>query len=161
MALCFIGLGSNIGDGRAHLTRAWQHLGQHPKITPLTISSPYLSEPVGMESATWFTNAVGVLETQLAPHDLLNELLSVETTMGRNRLLGKDRVIDLDILYYNDLIVHDATLEIPHPEIQKRLFVLAPMHELAPDHVHPILLHSTSMMKHTVLADYAVKKTSW
>ncbi len=82
MALVFVGLGSNLGDGSANLTKAWKQLGRHPKITALSQSSPYLSEPVGMETQTWFTNTVGVLETRLTPEELLSELLRVEKKMG-------------------------------------------------------------------------------
>lgn len=161
MALIFIGLGSNLGDGKVNLTEAWKRLGKHPQITPLSLSSPYLSEPVGIETQNWFTNAVGALETKLSPEKLLLEILHVETEMGRNRLLGKDRAIDIDILYYDDLVLCSSNLEIPHPELHKRLFVLAPLEELSPDHIHPASQQSSRFMRQALNADYKVKKTSW
>ncbi len=161
MAVIFIGLGSNLGDGLVNLTEAWKQIGRHAKITALSLSSPYLSEPVGMKTLTWFTNAVGALETKLAPYELLQELLQVEKNMGRVRFLGKDRVIDLDILYYDDLVLYSPELDVPHPEMHKRLFVLAPLEELVPDHIHPALQQSSRHMKQTVRANYKVKKTSW
>ena len=161
MALVFIGLGSNLGDGCLNLTQAWKKLGELKNITPLALSSPYLSEPVGIETKTWFTNAVGVVESKLTPEEMLAELLEVEKEMGRNRLSGKDRTIDLDILYYDDVVINKPTLEIPHPEMHKRLFVLAPLEELAPDHKHPILQQTSRYMKQTLPAEYNVKKISW
>lgn len=138
MALVFIGLGANLGDGRDNLRQAWQRLGQLAQLTPLTLSHPYRSEPVGMESKHWFTNAVGVCETRLLPDALLASLLATETAMGRDRSQGLDRVIDLDILYYDDLVMQGPELALPHPEIANRLFVLAPLTELSPDHRHPV-----------------------
>jgi len=161
MALVFIGLGSNLGDGRVNLIEAWKQIGSQAQITPLSLSSPYQSEPVGMETQTWFTNAVGALETTLAPAELLKELLLVEKGMGRNRLSGKDRVIDLDILYYDDLILHSHDLDIPHPEMHKRLFVLAPLEELTPNHIHPVLQQSSRHMRLALQAHYEVSRMSW
>lgn len=161
MALVFIGLGSNLGAGRLNLPKAWKLIGSHAQITLLSLSSPYLSEPVDMETQSWFTNAVGALETKLAPAELLRELLLVEKKMGRDRRLGKDRVIDLDILYYDDLVLHTPDLDIPHPEMHKRLFVLAPLEELTPDRIHPALQQSSRHMRRTVQATYKVKRMSW
>ena len=135
----FIGLGSNLGDGQGNLRDAWQRLGQIAGITPNRLSSPYRTEPVGMDSKHWFTNAVGELCTSLAPMELLAAMLAIETALGRNRALTKDRPVDLDLLYYGDLMIQSQTLTVPHPHIANRLFVLAPLAEIAPEHVHPIL----------------------
>ena len=161
MALVFIGLGSNLGDGRVNLTKAWKLIGSHAVIIPLSLSSPYLSEPVGMDTPTWFTNAVGALETKLVPVELLKELLKVEEDMGRDRLLSRDRVIDLDILYYDDLVLYTPELDIPHPEMHNRLFVLAPLAELTPDHIHPVLQQSSRRMRRMLHSNYKVNKISW
>ena len=155
MALVFIGLGSNLGDTRVHVRQGWQRLGNHPDITLLAISSPYKTAPMGMESDQWFTNAVGVLQTTLSASDLLQHMLRVEEEMGRDRKAGMDRTLDLDILYYDDEIIAEAALEIPHPEISRRLFVLVPLVEVAPDHVHPILgLSSRAMNSSLVVNSY-------
>ncbi len=161
MSLVFIGLGSNLGSGRQNIKKAWQLLGQLEQTTILTLSSPFLSEPVGMESEHWFTNAVGVLECKLSPHQLLDAMLAIENKMGRDRQQGKDRTIDLDILYYDDMIIKEAELVIPHPEITNRLFVLAPLLEVAPDHLHPVAQQSSSAMKRNLASPFQVEKSSW
>lgn len=135
----YIGLGSNLGDGISNLSKAWQILLANEFVQSGHISSPYLTAPIGMESTHMFTNAVCQIVTTLSAHDLLETLLKVEKQMGRNRELGKDRQIDLDLLIYDDLVIHDQQLTLPHPEIQNRLFVLAPFIELAPNLIHPQL----------------------
>jgi len=136
---CFIGLCSNLGDGQANLIAAWQRLGQMAEISLQGLSSPYRTEPVGMDTEHWFTNAVGEIFTSLSPTELLAALLAIETDLGRNRALTQDRPVDLDLLYYGDLMIQSKTLTVPHPQIAHRLFVLAPLAELAPKHVHPVL----------------------
>ena len=93
----FIGLGSNLGPGQQHIKMAWIKLGQLKDTLALALSSPYLTDPMGMESEQLFTNAVGVLETRLSPRQLLGEMLAIELAMGRDREQGKDRQVDLDI----------------------------------------------------------------
>ncbi len=161
MALVFVGLGSNLGNGHANLQEAWQRLGVCSGIIPLSISNPYLSEPVGMESTHWFTNAVGGVETKLLPEELLVEMLRIELDMGRDRSVGKDRSIDLDILYYDDLVCQSPSLVLPHPELHNRLFVLAPLGELSPDHLHPIRRESTSQMRRLCGREQIIKKSTW
>ena len=161
MALVFIGLGSNIGSGRDNIQQAWRLLGRQENILALGLSSPYLTEPVGMISDHWFTNAVGALETRLTAADLLDTMLNIEKEMGRDRGRGMDRPIDLDILYYDDDIINEPTLTIPHPEIAGRLFVLAPLAEIAPDHIHPVTQLSSSAMKRQLITSFQVKKSSW
>ena len=135
----FIGLGSNLGDGQGNLIAAWQRLGQVAGIRLLRLSSPYRTEPIGMDTEHWFTNAVGEIRTSLSPTDLLTAMLAIETALGRDRTLTQDRPVDLDLLYYGDLMIQSLALTVPHPRIAERLFVLAPLAEIAPDHVHPIL----------------------
>lgn len=163
MALAFIALGSNLGDGRANLLRAWQGL-KGGGIIPLALSSPYKTAPVGMTSNSWFTNAVGMVETIKPPASLLTALLQLETSMGRDRSRGMDRVIDLDILYYDDLVCHSTGLDLPHPEMEGRFFVLSPLAELAPDHQHPVTgLSSRQMLRRLERhnQDQQIKKTTW
>lgn len=156
MALVFIGLGSNLGEGRLNLRSAWKQLGRQGGLQLLALSSPYLTRPVAKPE--WqasghrlgeqlFTNAVGVLESRLPPLELLRILQQVEKNLGRERERSLDRTIDLDLLYYDDLVLDTATLIVPHPEIAKRLFVLAPLEELAPDHPHPVLGLTTRQMR--------------
>ena len=160
MALVFIGLGSNLGNGRANLQEAWRRLGALAGLKTLILSHAYESAAVGMASAQLFTNAVGVCETKLPPQALLAGLLQTETAMGRDRTQGMDRIIDLDILYYDDCVVQDFTLSIPHPEISNRLFVLAPLAELAPDHKHPVTGLTSLQMQRRVF-DQMVNQIPW
>lgn len=133
----YVGLGSNLGDGQAILLAAWEALGKIERVTPGKLSSPYVTEPVGMSSRHWFTNAVGRLQTCLEPPALLRALLTVEAAFGRRRTPGgsgyEDRSLDLDLLYYDTHLVETAELVLPHPRIGERLFVLAPLAELAPE----------------------------
>ncbi len=132
-----IGLGSNLGDGRATLKEAWASLGTIAGIGLEGLSSPYFSAPVGMTSPHWFTNAVGRLLVTLAPLDLLQALMAVETRFGRKREMRafgyQDRSLDLDLLYYGEVVMDSPELTTPHPRIGERLFVLAPLAELDPD----------------------------
>lgn len=155
MSLAFISLGSNIGNGRENLSRAWSLLNTTQGITALVLSDPYLTKPVvkaewvakGLEfSDDFFTNAVGVLETTLDPHALLSATSDIEQKLGRDRSKTTDRTLDLDLIYYDDLIISDEVLTLPHPEMHKRHFVLTPLAELAPDRIHPVNGMSTLKM---------------
>ena len=161
MALAFIGLGSNLGQGRDNLLAAWKKLAATRGITCLTLSSPYLTEPVGVATENWFTNAVGAVETRLEAEELLACLLEIETRLGRDRSLGQDRIIDLDLLYHDDLVISSPGLSLPHPEIANRLFVLAPLAEIAPDHRHPLLGLSSRRMLQNLVQEAKVKKQGW
>lgn len=162
MALVFIGLGSNLGNGQVNIKQAWHLLGQETDNLLLALSSPYLTEPVGMAAdSPWFTNAVGALESKLSPNALLTTILSIEKQLGRDREQGMDRPVDIDILYYDDLVMNDPTLIIPHPEIAKRLFVLAPLAEIAPDHLHPVNNLSSSAMQRQLPSAFKVTKSAW
>lgn len=157
MGRAFIGLGSNLGDGRKNLLEAWRRLGAQAGLTLLALSSPYLTRP--LPKPEWlatgrslgegmFTNAVGVLESRLTPPELLAAMQGIETGMGRDRASSVDRPVDLDLLYFADLVLDGAYLHLPHPEIQARRFVLAPLAELAPDLRHPRLgLSSIQMLQ--------------
>ena len=139
MARAFIGLGSNLGDGLKNLEQAWRRIGQIKGVSLHAISSPYRTEPLGIDTEKWFTNAVGLLETMISCEQLMAALLEVERGMGRDRAKGPDRTVDLDLLFYDDLVYETATIVVPHPEVRNRLFVLAPLAELAPGFVHPVL----------------------
>lgn len=162
VATAFIGLGSNLGDGLCNLQAAWKKLGECNNIKLQQLSSPYKTEPIGIDSEHWFTNAVGIIETSLPPKKLLDVLLKVEREMGRDRVKGSDRSIDLDILFYDDIVLSDADLSLPHPEIQNRLFVLMPFKELAPDFIHIVFDKSIKELEAALLGSgQYIKKTSW
>jgi len=142
----FIGIGSNLGDRKANHLEAVERIQKLPNTRIVKQSSLYESEPLG-DAKTWFVNAVIEIETEASADDLLKRLKAIETTMGRKRARGKrwgSRIIDLDILFFNHEIIDKRTLKIPHPELQNRRFVLAPLSELAPQMIHPRLTATIS-----------------
>lgn len=159
----YIGLGSNLGEGLSNLQAAWQRLGLLPGITLQALSAPYRTSPVGMQSSSWFTNAVGRIATTLAPEELLQCLLQIEEEMGRRRELGQDRQIDLDILLYGDRVVMVPGLSIPHPRMHKRLFVLEPLCELNAELRHPVLGRSMRELLQEMRRDQSqsIQKSRW
>jgi 2-amino-4-hydroxy-6-hydroxymethyldihydropteridine diphosphokinase len=148
----WLGLGSNLGDSRRILLQAWQQLGDETGISTCALSAPYGSDPVGMESDNRFLNAVGVLETDLDPEALLSLLQQVEKGFGRDKKTGEDgyhdRLLDLDILYYGDRVLAAGNLVLPHPHIAGRLFVLAPLVEIDPEHRDPVIGQTAKAMYH-------------
>jgi len=156
MVTAYIGLGANLGNCRENILEAWSKLGKVNGVKLLTLSSPYRSAPVGMESENWFINAVGSLETSLEPFELLREMFVVEKNLGRKRILEgipEDRSLDLDLLYWGDRISDDPRVTLPHPEIARRLFVLKPLAEIAPQLCHPVTQKTTVEMLQDFLAD--------
>ena len=137
-----IGLGSNMGQSEVILKAAWQAILAHPGIFPLAHSSLFHSQPVGMNSPNWFVNAAALVQTWLTPHALLHLLHTIETEHGRwrNPEIGQwqDRTLDLDLLFYDDLVLQTDHLVIPHPHMEQRLFVLAPLAEIAGTYPHPL-----------------------
>jgi 2-amino-4-hydroxy-6-hydroxymethyldihydropteridine diphosphokinase len=112
------------------------------------MSSWYRTEPVGLEDPEWFVNGVVLLETPLSPEDLMAQLLRIETSMGRERTVKwGPRVIDLDLLSYDRLIMNKPHLILPHPFLEKRRFVLEPMAEIAPDYVHPVMQKTIARLR--------------
>lgn len=151
-----IGLGSNLGDSLTILRRAWQRLQEHPAIDVLRLSEPYRTEPVDMVSDNWFVNAAATLRTTLSPDDLLSALQKVENALGRERVAGvsghQDRTLDLDLLLYSDIVIQSPRLTVPHPELANRLFVLAPLNEIAENTLHPTLGLTVRKLLHTLIA---------
>ncbi len=134
----YIGLGSNLGDRAVYLAAARRSLDDTPGILIARASSLYETEPVGYTDQDWFLNQVVAIATSLHPYQLLQVLQGIEQDLGRRRLIRwGPRVIDLDLLLYGDAILPDPDLTIPHPRIYERSFVLVPLCEIAPDHVHP------------------------
>lgn len=130
----FIALGSNLENPISQIQQALEELKQLPDTCLMKQSSLYQSAPVGRLDQPDFINAVALIETYLAPHDLLNALLAIEQNHGRVRKsLNAPRTLDLDILLYDDLQCHDEKLTLPHPRMLQRAFVLKPLMEIAPD----------------------------
>jgi 2-amino-4-hydroxy-6-hydroxymethyldihydropteridine diphosphokinase len=133
----WIGLGSNLGNPGAQLGEACRHLKAAPGIEFRKISGLYRSAPWGKSDQNDFLNAVAILETNLQPGELLDVLLQIEQQMGRDRSVSRwgPRCIDLDLLTYDDLLMKSPGLELPHPRMHLRAFVLRPLLELDPDFV--------------------------
>lgn len=137
MKKIYLGLGSNLGDRREHLRRAIALL-EDPDLRVTHASSIYETEPRDMLQQPWFLNQVIEAETTLFPRQLLARAKKIERELGRTRTVAKGpRVIDIDILLYGDSMVHTEELEIPHPRMAERRFVLEPLNELGPELRHP------------------------
>jgi 2-amino-4-hydroxy-6-hydroxymethyldihydropteridine diphosphokinase len=134
----FLGLGSNVGDREAHLREAVKLL-ESDEVRVLRRSSLYETAPQEMLDQPWFLNAVVQVETTLFPMQLLARVRQIERDMGRRRVTPKGpRNIDIDILFYGRVVMATAELEVPHPRIAQRRFVLDPLAEIAPDFRHPM-----------------------
>ncbi len=135
----YIAFGSNLGDRRAHLLAARERLCTTAEIACLAASSLYESQPSGGPSGQGlYLNAVVAIDTVLAPLALLQLLQSIEKEHGRVRdVRWSERTLDLDLLFYNDLILLSERLTLPHPRLHERAFVLLPCAEIAPELLHP------------------------
>ena len=130
----FVGIGANLDDPKANVRRAIEVLGNAADIRVMTTSSLYRTAPVGRLDQPEFVNAVVELQTRLDPGALLDKLLSIETEFGRERSTpNAPRVIDLDLLIYDDQYCETEHLTLPHPRMSERAFVLVPLVEIAAD----------------------------
>ncbi len=137
--LIYLSLGSNLGDRAANLERAIEALSEIG-VRVLRRSSTYETEPVDFLSQPWFLNCVVKAETSLVPRALLNELQAIERKLGSRKLVPRGpRIVDLDVLFYETAVIHEAGMEIPHPRLAERRFVLVPLVEIAPGLCHPVL----------------------
>ncbi|HEX9445629.1 MAG TPA: 2-amino-4-hydroxy-6-hydroxymethyldihydropteridine diphosphokinase [Candidatus Binatia bacterium] len=136
----YIGVGSNLGNKRENYLEALERIGKIPKARIIKESSVYESQPLG-DSKEWYINGVIEIETEIKPELLLKKFKNIERAMGRKKVRKKwgARIIDLDILMYDSLVLNKKNLKIPHPEMHQRKFVLIPLSELAPQVVHPVL----------------------
>ncbi len=134
---CYLTLGSNLGDRLLNLREGISRLPSS-LIHVQSLSSIYETEPVGTPEADYFYNMVLKAETIVPPEELLRICLGVESEMGRiRRKRNESRILDIDILFYNRDIIKKEQLEIPHPRMHLRRFVLVPLHEIAPNLIHP------------------------
>ena len=138
MKTIYLSLGSNIGGREANLEAALSKLPE-VGVRVLRVSPVYETEPVESTGQRWFLNLVVEAETELFPLQLLTRLQQIERDLGRVRTVAKGpRTIDIDILLYAQAVVRRPDLEIPHPRMAERRFVLAPLADLAPDLRHPV-----------------------
>lgn len=137
MVTAYIGLGANLGDREANIKQALSELARSG-CRPTRVSSIYETAPVGFSDQPDFLNAVAEIETDFMPRELLAALDTIERRIGREETFKwGPRIIDLDILLYGDQTLSEDNLEIPHPEMQHRAFVLTPLAEIAPEVKHP------------------------
>jgi 2-amino-4-hydroxy-6-hydroxymethyldihydropteridine diphosphokinase len=141
----YIGIGSNLGNKRENYREALERIAKLPKTRIIKESSVYESQPHG-DSKEWYINGVIEIETELKPELLLGKFKNIERAMGRKKVRKKwgARIIDIDILLYDSLVMNKKSLKIPHPEMHQRKFVLIPLSELAPQVIHPVLSASIS-----------------
>lgn len=144
MAFVYLGVGSNLGDRKANLMAARQGLAALPQTSLLRNARIYETRPVGGPTGqSPFLNSVSLVDTTLAPFDLLTEIQRLERGIGRRRELEKvrwgPRIIDIDILLWDDMVIDHGELVVPHPRLATRAFALLPLADLDPDLLHPTL----------------------
>ncbi len=145
ISLSYIGIGSNLGDPVQNCDLAIRAMTGDKRNRVIEVSPFYRTEPVGKKDQNWFVNAVAALETSRSPRELLEFLQALEHEMGRERKeKWGPRIIDLDILFYNEQVVRGEDLVVPHPRLHERRFVLTPLNDIAPHLRHPLLKKSIS-----------------
>jgi 2-amino-4-hydroxy-6-hydroxymethyldihydropteridine diphosphokinase len=140
MAKLYLLTGSNRDDRMDYLRKAFRNIREQIG-NIICSSSVYETEPFGFKDECLFLNQCLLVDTTLSPEDVLNKIGQIENSLGRIRRSGiyEGRTIDIDILFYGNLVIHMAGLIIPHPELHKRNFALVPMSEISPGYVHPVL----------------------
>ena len=156
--MIYIGIGANLGDREKTLQNAVGVLDAHPEIAVIATSAVYETAPIGGVDQPRFLNAVLQICTRLSVRKLLNYLLSVERQFGRTRRTRwGPRTLDLDILFYGDAVIHQPGLQVPHPHLHERAFVLIPLCDLNPHLEHPVLRQSMRVLAAS-LRDSPVRK---
>jgi 2-amino-4-hydroxy-6-hydroxymethyldihydropteridine diphosphokinase len=160
MTTVYIALGTNVGD-RDHNLREALRLLKDAGIRILKVSSIYETEPVDYLEQAWFLNAALEAQTDLSPLDLLHKLRAIESAMGSKKPFAKGpRLIDLDILLYNSDTIATAELQIPHPRMLDRRFVLVPLSEIVPNLRHPNWPATTTQLLATLKDPSLVRRTN-
>ncbi len=148
MAVVYLSLGSNLGDRLGYLQQAASIIGSTEDISIVATSSFYETEPWQMDTKNWFINAAIQISTTYEPEELLAICQRIEAQLGRKRgedsLNYSDRTIDIDILFYDDLVINTKKLVLPHKLMHKRACMLVPMLEIAQDFVHPLFKKTIS-----------------
>ncbi|PYT74469.1 MAG: 2-amino-4-hydroxy-6-hydroxymethyldihydropteridine diphosphokinase [Acidobacteria bacterium] len=154
----YLSLGSNLGDREKNLRAAMAFLAD-ANLRMTGISSFYETEPVDLREQPWFLNCVVQAETELPPLDLLRVLRGIEATMGSKKLVPKGpRLIDLDILLYSGETIDTPELQVPHPRMLQRKFVLVPLAEIAPNLRHPSWAKTAAELSHGITDSSVVRK---
>ena len=166
--MIYIGIGANLGDREKTLQKATGILNAKPKIAVVAASAVYETAPIGVTDQPYFLNAVLQVHTSLSARSLLNCLLAIERKFDRIReTRWGPRTLDLDILLYGDAIINQPGLQVPHPHLHERAFVLVPLCDLKPDLKHPVLGQSIQFLTeslnkgtsaHALGMDFSVQK---
>jgi len=157
--IAYIGIGSNLGDKIYYCEKAISEILKIDRHKLLAKSSLFKTEPIGYTSQDWFVNGVLKIETDLEPSGLLRTLKTIEARLGRTETFQwGPRTIDLDILFFDYVVLHTRDLQIPHPLIQKRRFVLIPLAEIDRNLIHPVLKKTVQELLNDFQEDQKVEK---
>jgi len=159
MAEAYLLLGSNMGDRFAILRTAIKTISEQIGVVQ-RLSSVYQTAPWGFQAETPFLNQVALVKTNLSPEELLAKTQEIETALGRKRTGNgfSSRPIDIDILFYDDYIIYQKNLIVPHLHLHKRKFVLVPLHEIAPTLLHPVTHKSITNLLNNCTDNLQVEK---
>jgi len=157
--IAYIGIGSNIGDKVNQCEKAISEILKVDHHKLLAKSSLFKTQPSGYTSQDWFVNGVIKIETDLEAHELLRKLKAIESQLGRTETFRwGPRTIDLDILFFDNAEIHTEELQVPHPSIQERQFVLIPLAEIDRYLIHPVLKKTVQELLNNIKKDQGVEK---
>ena len=157
--IAYIGIGSNLGDRIAHCEKAISEILNIDCHRLLLRSSLFNTRPIGYTAQDWFVNGVIKIETDLEPIDLFRTLKAIEIRLGREETFrGGPRVIDLDLLLFDDQRIETEELQIPHPRLHERQFVLIPLSEIDQNLTHPVLKKTVEELLEEIKEDQGVEK---
>lgn len=140
MAIVFLSMGSNVGDRRGNLTEAVRRLNSDEDIQIVKESGIYVTKPIGGPPQEDYLNGVLKVRTSVPPSRFLGKLKTIEKNMGRvRRMRNHPRIIDIDILFFDEVVLKSEILTIPHPRMHERYFVLKGLAEIAPEIIHPTI----------------------
>jgi 2-amino-4-hydroxy-6-hydroxymethyldihydropteridine diphosphokinase len=157
--IAYIGIGSNLGDKLHHCEKAISEILKIDRHKLIAKSSFFKTQPIGYTSQDWFVNGVIKIVTDLEAPELLRTLKTIEFQLGRTEnIRWGPRTIDLDILFFDDIEIHIEELQIPHPLIQDRQFVLIPLAEIDQNLIHPVLKKTVQDLLNSFIEDQGVEK---